>query len=43
MIQFFPKDYFETYKEDDEWIYGPGVCDMKGGNIVALQSLRNYI
>lgn len=37
----FPPDIFEGYKEDDTWIYGPGVCDMKGGNIVALQSLRN--
>ena len=37
----FPKGYFEGFKEDDEWVYGPGVCDMKGGNIVALQSLRN--
>lgn len=37
----FPKGYFEGFKEDEEWIYGPGVCDMKGGNIVALQSLRN--
>ena len=37
----FPKGYFEGYKEDDSWVYGPGVCDMKGGNIVALQALRN--
>jgi len=37
----FPEGYFENFSEDDEWIYGPGVCDMKGGNIVALQSLRN--
>ncbi|MGA1931571.1 M20 family metallopeptidase [Arcobacter sp. YIC-464] len=37
----FPKDYFEEFKEDDSWVYGPGVCDMKGGNIVALQALRN--
>ena len=37
----FPEGYFEGFKEDNEWIYGPGVCDMKGGNIVALQSLRN--
>ena len=36
----FPPDKFEEYKEDSEWIYGPGVCDMKGGNIVALQALR---
>ncbi len=37
----FPPDTFETFKEDEEWIYGPGVCDMKGGNYVALQALRN--
>ncbi len=36
----FPEGYFEGFKEDDEYIYGPGVCDMKGGNIVALQALR---
>ena len=36
----FPPNKFETYSEDEEWIYGPGVCDMKGGNIVALQALR---
>ena len=37
----FPPDTFENFKEDEEWIYGPGVCDMKGGNYVALQALRN--
>lgn len=37
----FPPNTFEGYTQDDTWIYGPGVCDMKGGNIVALQSLRN--
>jgi glutamate carboxypeptidase len=37
----FPEGYFEGYKEDEEYVYGPGVCDMKGGNIVALQALRN--
>jgi len=36
----FPPDEFEGYKEDNEWVYGAGVCDMKGGNIVALQALR---
>jgi len=36
----FPPNKFENYKEDSEWIYGPGVCDMKGGNIVLLQALR---
>lgn len=37
----FPQDTFESFSEDNEWIYGPGVCDMKGGNYVALQALRN--
>lgn len=36
----FPPSTFETYSEDDDWVYGPGVCDMKGGNIVALEALR---
>jgi len=36
----FPKGKFEKFSEDDEWVYGPGVCDMKGGNIVALEALR---
>jgi glutamate carboxypeptidase len=37
----FPPTSFEHFQEDDTWIYGPGVCDMKGGNIVALEALRN--
>ena len=37
----FPPDTFEIFKEDESWIYGAGVCDMKGGNYVALQALRN--
>ena len=37
----FPEGYFEGYSEDNEYIYGPGVCDMKGGNVVALQALRD--
>lgn len=37
----FPENYFDDFSEDETWIYGPGVCDMKGGNIVALESLRN--
>jgi len=36
----FLPNTFETYTQDDTWIYGAGVCDMKGGNIVALQALR---
>ncbi|KAB7887107.1 M20/M25/M40 family metallo-hydrolase [Poseidonibacter ostreae] len=37
----FPQGTFEGFTQDDTWVYGPGVCDMKGGNIVALESLRN--
>jgi glutamate carboxypeptidase len=37
----FPKGKFERYSKDEKWIYGPGVCDMKGGNMVAIQALRN--
>ncbi len=37
----FPPDTFEGFSQDETWIYGPGACDMKGGNIVALESLRN--
>lgn len=37
----FPEGYFEGFTQDNDWVYGPGVCDMKGGNIVALQALRN--
>jgi len=36
----FPKGEFEGFREDDQWIYGPGVCDMKGGIYVALCALR---
>lgn len=36
----FPPDSFDHYHEDEAWVYGPGVCDMKGGNIVALEALR---
>jgi glutamate carboxypeptidase len=37
----FPQGTFEGFREDEEWVYGPGVCDMKGGNIVAVEALRN--
>ena len=37
----FPPNTFENFTQDETWVYGPGVCDMKGGNIVALQALRN--
>jgi len=36
----FPPGEFEVWREEDDWIYGPGVCDMKGGNYVALEALR---
>ncbi len=36
----FPPGKFEKFQEDEEWVYGPGVCDMKGGNVVALWALR---
>jgi glutamate carboxypeptidase len=36
----FPPGKFEYFIEDEEWVYGPGVCDMKGGNIVLLEALR---
>ena len=37
----FPKGEFEGFREDSQWIYGPGVCDMKGGIYLALGALRN--
>jgi len=36
----FPPNKFEHYSHDEAWIYGPGACDMKGGNIVLLEALR---
>jgi len=36
----FPPDKFEYFREDSDWVYGPGVCDMKGGNIVIVEALR---
>ena len=36
----FPEGAFDTFHNDDDWVYGPGTCDMKGGNIVALEALR---
>jgi len=35
----FAPNTFEDFKEDDRWVYGPGVCDMKGGLIVAYEAL----
>ncbi|MCD6527485.1 MAG: M20 family metallopeptidase [Desulfuromonas sp.] len=36
----FPAGTFESYRQDDSWVYGPGVCDMKGGLIVAIEALE---
>jgi glutamate carboxypeptidase len=36
----FPEGTFDSYHDDKDWVYGPGVCDMKGGNIVALEALK---
>ncbi|MEA1914157.1 MAG: M20/M25/M40 family metallo-hydrolase, partial [Campylobacterota bacterium] len=36
----FSQGTFETFTQDEQWVYGPGVCDMKGGNIVALEALK---
>ncbi len=36
----FAPGTFEGLREDDEWVHGPGVCDMKGGLMVALEGLR---
>ena len=36
----FAPGRFETFHEDETWVYGPGVCDMKGGLVVALEALR---
>ncbi len=41
MDTVFPAGSFCGFKEDKEWVYGPGVCDMKGGNIVAIEALNN--
>ena len=37
----FPPHSFEGFRENEEWIYGPGSCDMKGGNFIALSALRH--
>ena len=36
----FPPGKFERFSQDNEWVYGPGVCDMKGGNVVAFKALE---
>ena len=41
MDTVFPNGTFSDFKEDGDWVYGPGVCDMKGGNIVAIEALKS--
>jgi len=36
----FPPESFEGFREDEAWVYGPGVCDMKGGNMIAFHALE---
>jgi glutamate carboxypeptidase len=37
----FAEGEFDKFHQNESWVYGPGTCDMKGGNIVALESLRS--
>ncbi len=37
---FASKD-FDHFYTDVDWVYGPGVCDMKGGLIVAYSALES--
>lgn len=39
----FPPDTFNQYSQDETWVYGPGVCDMKGGNLVAFKALETLV
>ncbi len=36
----YPPGAFDNYRSDDQWVYGPGVCDMKGGIVVAIAALE---
>lgn len=36
---FPPEHAFQKWQEDDEFAYGPGVIDMKGGLVTALNAL----
>lgn len=40
MDTVFPQGTFEKFELDGDWMYGPGVCDMKGGLIVAIEALE---
>ena len=31
------------WRRDDEKCYGPGICDMKGGNFIAVEALRQLL
>lgn len=37
----FPEGAFDSFHQDENYVYGPGTCDMKGGNIVALEALKS--
>jgi glutamate carboxypeptidase len=37
---FEPDDAFQSFKRDGDWATGPGVADMKGGNVVIIHALR---
>lgn len=39
----FPPNTFTDFRQDQDWIYGPGVCDMKGGNQVAIEALKQVL
>ncbi len=36
----FAPGKFDNFDADNEWVYGAGVCDMKGGIVVMLEALR---
>lgn len=40
MDTVFPDGTFVEFSEDNNWIYGPGVCDMKGGIQIMINALR---
>ena len=41
MDTVFPREMgFNSYKEDDQNIYGPGVIDMKGGLVTAVYAIK---
>jgi glutamate carboxypeptidase len=36
----FPPGTFEGFRRDGDRVYGPGVCDMKGGLVLCIEALR---